>query len=62
MEREVVLLRDGSAVWQGRIVVTGVTAPASAQDYFTKAWQTALAAGAVQADDAGRVQFRFGAR
>ena len=62
MEREVLLVRDGVTVWQGRIALGEKSAPASVQDYFAKAWQTALAAGAVVADDAGRVQFRLAAR
>ena len=62
MEREVLLVRDGVTVWQGRIKMGEKSAPASVQDYFNQAWRAALDAGAVQADDAGRVQFRLAAR
>ena len=62
MEREVLLVRDGVTVWQGRIKMGEKSAPASVQDYFNQAWRVALDAGAVQADDAGRVQFRLAAR
>ena len=62
MEREVLLLRDGVTVWQGRITMGAKATPASVQDYFAQAWRAALDAGAVAADDAGRVQFRLAAR
>jgi hypothetical protein len=62
MEREVLLVRDGVAIWQGRVSVRGGQTPPSSQEYFNQAWRTALDAGAVQAEDSGRVQFRFGAR
>ncbi len=62
MEREVLLVRDGVTVWQGRIALGEKSAPAAVQDYFAQAWRTALDAGVVAADDGGRVQFRLAAR
>ncbi len=59
MEREILLVRDGVTVWQGRIKLGEKSTPASVQDYFAEAWRVALAAGAVSPDDAGRVQFRL---
>jgi len=62
MEREVLLLRDGVTVWQGRIKLGERGSPASVQDYFAQAWRMARDAGAVADEDAGRVQFRLAAR
>lgn len=58
MEREVILVRDGVAIWRG-FVKPPSTPPPSARDYLDLAWKTALNAGAVGQDDAGTVQFRF---
>ena len=62
MEREVLLVREGVTVWQGRIMLGEKASPAAVQDYFSQAWRTALKAGAVAEADAGRVQFRLAAR
>ncbi|MDX2233101.1 MAG: hypothetical protein NW200_01265 [Hyphomonadaceae bacterium] len=59
MEREIILVRDGVTVWQGRIRLGDKASPASVQEFFTQAWRLALEAGAVTPDDAGRVRFRF---
>ena len=59
MEREVILVRDGAAVWRGFVKAPSSSTPASARDYLDLAWRKALEEGAVTADDSGRVQFRF---
>jgi hypothetical protein len=59
MAREVLLLLDGVEAWRGRVVGSTQHAPVSAQEYFAEAWTLARRDGAVEEDDAGRVQFRF---
>lgn len=59
MEREVILVRDGVAIWRGLVKAPAAAKPASARDYLDQAWRMALDDGAVTADDSGRVQFRF---
>jgi hypothetical protein len=59
MEREVILVRDGQAVWRGFVQPPASGAPAAARDYLDLAWRKALADGAVTEADAGRVVFRF---
>ena len=59
MEREVILLRDGVAIWRGFVKAPQSNTPASARDYLDLAWRKALDDGAVTAEDSGRVQFRF---
>lgn len=58
MEREVILVRDGVAIWRA-FVKPPASPPPSARDYLDLAWRMALDAGAVTPDDAGTVQFRF---
>jgi hypothetical protein len=58
MEREVILVRDGVAIWRGFVKPPPVPPP-SARDYLDLAWRVALDAGAVTPGDSGRVQFRF---
>jgi len=62
MEREVILVRDGVAVWRGFVKTPQASTPASARDYLDLAWRKALEDGSVTADDSGRVQFRFAQR
>jgi len=59
MEREVILVRDGVAVWRGFVKAPSSSTPASARDYLDLAWRKALEDGIVTAEDSGRVQFRF---
>jgi len=59
MEREVILVRDGVAIWRGFVKTPAASTPASARDYLDLAWRKALDEGAVTAEDSGRVQFRF---
>lgn len=59
MEREVILVRDGVAVWRGFVKAPSSSTPASARDYLDLAWRKALEEGVVTAEDSGRVQFRF---
>jgi len=59
MEREVILFRDGVAIWRGFVKPPQSSSPASARDYLDLAWRKALDDGAVTAEDSGRVQFRF---
>jgi hypothetical protein len=59
MEREVILVREGVAIWRGYVKAPSANTPASARDYLDLAWRKALDEGAVTTEDAGRVQFRF---
>jgi hypothetical protein len=57
VEREVFLVLDGSVVWHGRVGGAGGETQTT-RERFEEAWRRALQAGAVNAADAGAVQFR----
>jgi hypothetical protein len=61
MGREVFLVLDGIAAWSGVIEAPERGDVLTTCEYFDEAWRRALGAGAVNAQEAGRVQFRFSA-
>jgi hypothetical protein len=56
MGRAVFLVRDGAIVWTGVVGAGGEVV--SAREHFEEAWRRAVQDGAVNAFDAGVVEFR----
>jgi hypothetical protein len=61
MGREVFSVRDSFVAWKGVIETLERGDVMTTRQYFDEAWRRALSAGAVPAEDADRVQFRFSA-
>ena len=61
MGREIFLMRGEVVVWQGVIEAPGGAEVRTTRECFEEAWQRALRAGAVTADEAGAIQFRSSA-